>query len=795
MRKYTVLLFLFAGLTSIAQDFAITGTVIDAAKQPVAYANAALFNSNDSTLSGGGITNEAGVFAFTAPAGNYYLEISFISYQNKTVPVNNLTGNIDLGEVTLLEDAEVLDAVIIEGERSQMQLSLDKRVFEVGKDLSNISASAADVLDNVPSIDVDADGNINLRGSANARILINGRQSGLTGINVADAMRQLQGNMIERVEIITNPSSRYDAEGGVGIINIILKKEKSTAGSFSLNAGYPTNYGGSFNVSLRKKKFNYFAGYGVSFRSMPGTGSSLQSFQQGDSAFSYTQQNDRIREGISHNARAGADITLRDGSTLTVGGLIRLSDGVNQTTNLYEDFGPAGDAVRRMIRYEREEEPELNLEGSLSYQKEFEKEDHVFSFDVKWIDNVETEMASFEQTDVFLDSTGFQRSTNTENERNILVQSDYVLPFGENSRFETGVKGTMRMIGNDFLVEQLNDESGQWSGLAQLDNDLTYRENIYAAYAMIGTEHGKFSWQSGARVELSDIDIDLLNRGTSSEQLYLNVFPSAHLSYVYKQNRTFQLSYSYRLNRPSFRDLVPFSNYSDNRSIQLGNPNLRPEYTHSMEAGHLLNWDKGSFLSNIYYRYRTGVVEEIASVDSLAVTSTIPVNLATQKAYGLELNATLNPTDNWRINGNANFYRAITDGTYLDQLFFSDTYTMTSRLTSQVTVFKHWNVQAGLNYRAPRITTQGRDLAIAYADLGLSRDVLRDNGTITLSVRDVFNSRRYRSVINREDIGYYSERNFQWRPRQFLLTFTYRLNMKNADTRSVDDERDDADDS
>lgn len=789
MRSLITLSFIFTTTILLAQDPGVTGRVIDTKADPVPFANVALFKSTDSTLVTGAVTDIAGKFSIAAPAGKYYIEISFISYANKILPSFDLAANVDLGDIKLSESAQLLDAVIVQGEKSQMELSLDKRVFNVGKDLSNISASAADILDNVPSVAVDVEGNVSLRGSQNVRILIDGRASSLTGTNTADAMRQLPGNMIERVEVITNPSSRYDAEGEVGIINIILKKEKQTSGSVLLTSGYPDNYGGAFNLSVRKKKFNYFGNYSFNYRSTPGYGTSLRSFQESDSIFSYQQTTDRLRSQRSHNARAGVDYTLPKGGIVTAAGALQLSDGLNKTINIYEDFNSKDQPIRTVIRNERESEPEQNLEGALSYKKEFDQKGKQLTADFKWIENLETENSTFDQTDLSLDSTGFQQSMNTENERNVLFQTDYIHPFGDKGKIEAGLKSTLRVIDNDFHVEQLNDETMLWNTIPQLTNHLIYNENINAAYFMLGNEANKFSWQLGLRGELSDIDIKLQN-SESNHQRYFNLFPSAHLAFQHARDRTIQLSYSYRLSRPRFRELMPFSSYSDNRSVSIGNPNLKPEYTHSMQTGYLVNWDGGSVLSSAYYRYRTGVVEEISSVDSLAITHRIPVNLATQNAYGLEFNVTLNPVKWWRFNGNANFYRAITEGTYNDNLFFSDTYTMNSRATLQFTMMKNWNLQGGFNYRAPRITTQGKDLAMYFVDASLSRDILKGAGTITLSVRDLFNTRKYRSVIDREDLGYHSEQTFQWRARQFLLTFSYRLNM----TGKAKDNRDDEDD-
>jgi outer membrane receptor protein involved in Fe transport len=767
----------------------ITGQIVDNNNAAIPYANAALYAAADSALIAGGVSNDDGNFSISANEGNYYLKITFLSFDEKIISNIALIHNLTLGKIQLQSRSQLLNAVTIQSEKSQLELYLDKRVFQVGKDLSNISGSAAEILDNVPSVTVDVEGNISLRGSQNVRILIDGRPSGLTGISTADALRQLQGNLIESIEIITNPSARYDAEGEVGIINIILKKEKQKGvnGSFSVNGGYPHNYGASFNLNFRRSQLNFFSSYGINYRSNPGSGFSYQSFIQPDTTFFYHQKNQRTRSDLAHNLRAGLDYYFNDKNMLTGSILLRSSNGLNTSRNEYLDFDNNNALVRTVVRNEREEEPELNTELALNYRREYARKGQLLTADFKWIENIETEEATFNQIDYSLDSIGFERSRNTENERNALVQIDYIHPYREKGKMEAGFKSTLRVIDNDFIVERMDQENNVWNILPEYHNNLIYTENIHAAYFMIGNEIKRFSWQTGMRGELSDINVELAESNVVNFQNYFNIFPSAHLSYKFSANRTLQLSYSYRLSRPRFRDLMPFSNYSDNRAVFVGNPDLRPEYTNSIEAGYLINWESGSVLSSAYYRYRTGVVERIAIVDSVGFTRSHPVNLSSEDAYGLEFNFSWNPVKWWRLNTNANFYRAITEGTFNDQRFFSDTYTWTNRTTSRITVFRNWDFQTGFNYRAPRQTPQGMNRSLYFIDLGLSHDTFKGNGTLTFAVRDLLNSRKFRSEIYRPDEGYYSETNFQWRARQFLLTFTYRLNKK-KESRSQNNE-------
>lgn len=778
MKFSLLIIFQLAVILATQAQLAIKGTVLDKAKNPIPFANVALYNQSDSVLITGDVTDIQGKFNIPVKQGQYYLKITFLSYQDKTLSGITITDQDYQTGVLVLDEAEaLLEAIVVQGEKSTMQLQLDKRVFNVGKDLTNISGSASDILNNVPSVNVDVEGNVSLRGSQNVRILIDGKPSGLTGISTADALRQVQANLIESVEVITNPSSRYDAEGEVGIINIILKKEfrKGVNAAFTVNTGYPANHGGSFNVNFRREKVNFFTSYGFNYREGPGNGSSYQLFTLPDTTFAYLQDNQRVRGGTSHNFIGGMDYFINSKSTLTGSFIYRRSDGLNTAQVEFRDLDSENQVMRSVIRNEREEEPENNAEVSLSFRKEFEQEGKLLTADVKWIENVEREISSYDETDFSTNEITYQRANNTENERNVFLQADYVSPFSKKGKFETGMRSTLRVIDNDFLVEEQN-ESAEWEALPNFDNSMIYTENIYAAYAMVSNEKNRFSYQAGLRGELTDISIALKQASETSYQTYFNLFPSTHLSYQLKNENTLQLSYSYRLSRPRFRQLLPFSNFTNNRSLSTGNPNLRPEFTHSIEAAYLSNWEAGSILSSVYYRKRSGVIEDITVVDSVGFNRNFPINLATENAYGIEFNFTWNPAKWIRYTANANFYRAITAGEFEEQVFSRDTYTWTGRSIAQFTFFKKYDFQTTFNYRAPQNTPQGKSLSLYSLDLALARDLFKGNGTLAFSVRDLFNTRRSRrEVISPE---FYSRTDFQWRARQFMLTFTYRLNQK-----------------
>src|SRR5688572_29999703 len=362
--KYLFILLLLTSAVGFAQDaeqgLVITGSIIDEQKNPVPFGNVAIHNVTDSVLVTGGVSDEQGKFQVPVNPGKYFVKISFLSYREQVIPnVNVDAASINIGTITLKEDSQVLEEVVVKGEKASMELQLDKRVFNVQKDLSNVGRNASDILGNLPSVTVDVDGTVSLRGSNNVRILIDGKPSGLTSRD-PEALRMLQGNLIESVEIITNPSSRYDAAGEVGIINIILKKnqDKGINGSFSANAGYPTQYGGSYSINIRKKKINLFSSYGIDYNERPGQGQSVQRYTSTDTSFLYTQSNNRTQQEFSHNFTLGFDYFLSDKTTLTASGLYNVGEGISKVVTTYNDYDENEDLSRVVVRNEREKEDE-----------------------------------------------------------------------------------------------------------------------------------------------------------------------------------------------------------------------------------------------------------------------------------------------------------------------------------------------------------------------------------------------------------------------------------------------------
>lgn len=764
----------------------IKGQVLDSdSSSPLEFATISIFSKRDDKVVAGGITDESGKFSFESKPGPLYAVIEFIAYESKkieSIEINRETKSADLGVIKLETDVEVLEEVEVTAEKSSMQLSLDRKIFNVGKDLANRGGTALDILDNVPSVTVDIDGGVELRGSGNVRMLIDGKPSGIIGVGGTNGLRTIPANLIERVEVITNPSAKYEAEGMSGIINIVLKKNQKSGfnGSIDLTAGFPLTAGIAANLNYRKDKFNFFVNYGLRYRENPGSGFRNQDFLNASDTLEISRQSrEHLRSGLSNTVRFGADYYFTEKSVLTTSFQYKTAEEDNFAKIIYDDYLLSEDfQILNTERTDDEIEDEDKIEYALTYTKKFKERNHEFVADFRYQDNRETELSQLvERYQTFQNQGDLidldQRSNNTEGERMYILQADYTKPFSKESQIEMGVRGSLRQIRNDFLVEEFLTDDEIWVSVDGFSNDFLYDENIYAAYLIYGNKVNRFSYQVGLRSEYTDVRTELVNSNEVNPRDYLNFFPSAHIGYDLSEGNTIQLSYSRRVRRPRFWDLNPFFTFSDPRNFFSGNPDLDPEFTDSYELGYMKIWEKGTLNSSLYYRQGKDIIQRQIVVNSDGTTLRRPENIGSSEDFGFEVNGNYRPNKKFQANANFNFFRSIVDG---GNFGTADTYSWTARGSSRFSLPKEIDGQVTLNYRAPRETVQGKRLAITSMDLGFSKEILKRKGTLTLSVKDLFNSRRRRGIT--DIVGYYAEEEFQWRSRQIILGLNYRINQK-----------------
>lgn len=799
-KRYVIFLLIISALVQLpAQNdmpqgkqgkIPVQGRVIDKeTASPLEFATVAIYSAIDSSLADGAMTNDQGIFLLKTTPGEFFMKVDFISYRPESISVSIGTKAIELGDISMGPQAAEIGEIEIREERSQVQLTLDKKVFQVGKDLANTGGNASDILDNVPSVTVDVEGQVSLRGSNNVRILIDGKPSGLVGVGDTNGLRQLPANMIDKVEVITNPSSKFEAEGAAGIINIVLKKDKRKGlnGSFDVSVGYPELASAGVNLNYRKNKFNFFTNLGLQYQVRPGGGEYVFQFFENDSTYYYDEVRKHERGGLSHNIRFGADYSITPKDVLTASLLYKASDEDNASDIEYFDFTPNTRAALEAysLRTDREFEDESNLEYNLAYKKTFNTRKHSLTMDWRFKESTETEGSDLVETffdgnyQPLMQAPLLQQSGNTEGEKSWVGTLDYVRPLQEKAKLETGLRVSFREVTNDYQVEQQVD--GLWQDLSDFTNNFLYDEDILAAYIQYGQELDLFSYQMGLRVEHTSLATSFINDLESNSQEYTNLFPSAALSYKFTEKDALQVSYSQRIRRPSFRQLNPFFTFSDSRNFFSGNPNLQPEYTDSYEIGWIRYATIGTINAAVYYRNTDGLVQRIRTTDAVGFSTTRPENMALENAVGLELNLSLNPVPSWKLDANTNFFYAHMEGEVEGVLRENETTALTARLSSRHTLAKTVDLQLQLNYRGPRSTVQGDFKGITVLNLGANKEIFKEKATITFSVKDVFNSRRRAWELLEDD--FYSEGFFQWRARTMTLSINYRLNQKKQQRR------------
>jgi outer membrane receptor protein involved in Fe transport len=797
----TLLIFTFCSLKVSAQpgaDATVKGKTIDSlSSTPLSFSSIRIFRNEDKKLVNESIANEAGNFVMQLKYGSYYAQIDFMGYRSTTSAIFTVSKEHplhELGSIKLATTANTLTEVIVQAEKSSMQLSLDKKIFNVGKDLANAGGSASDILTNIPSVSVDPEGNIKLRGSDNVRILIDGKPSGLVSFKGGSGLQQLQASMIDRVEIITNPSARYEAEGMAGIINIILKKDKRQGfnGSFEVTTGYPTNLGAAANLNYRHKKINFFINYGLAYRRLPGIGSIYQEVYGKDTTFILKQNHNGTITGFNNNIRGGLDYFFNEKSILTASYLFRRSDVKRITDIRYEDYLFSTSNLKSIsTRRQDENEVEPNSEYSLVYKKSFEQKGHELIAEVKFLDNWESSQQTFTQN--FFRPTGaediskaiIQKSPNDESEKQLLFQVDYVKPIGKEGKYELGLRSSFRNMINDYLVTERN-AAGTYVPLVGLDNVFLYDENISAAYGIIGNKSNRISYQAGLRAEWTDVKTTLQETQQVNPRKYMNFFPSAHITMDLANENAIQLSYSRRVRRPVYNDLSPFMTFSDSRNFSSGNPDLNPEFSDVFEIGHIKYFDKGSFTSSVYYRNTNGKIDRIRTVNTDGNSINMPENLLWEKAFGTEFTSGYSPFKWWKLDFNFNLFHADIDGSNIRKTYKASTNSWFVRQTSRFMFSKNFDVQLRGNYEAPQKTAQGKRKSLSYVDFSMSKDVFKGNGTLNLNVLDVFNSRRLRSITTGNN--FYTEAMFQQRRRQVNLTFNYRIKQAKQAKKAVSSE-------
>ncbi|MFK7781208.1 outer membrane beta-barrel protein [Psychroserpens sp.] len=806
----TLILLIFTSFLFAQKEITVTGKVIDAEENfPLEYATISFINASENTIVTGGVTDLDGKFKIRIPAGTYDVKIEYLSYKTKIYTNKVLDKKMDLGVVSLSLDVEALDAIEIIAERTTAQIKLDKKIYTIGKDMTVSGGTVSDVLDNVPSVSVDVEGNVALRGNDDVRILINGKPSGLVGLNSTEALRQLPAEAIERVEVITSPSARYDAEGTAGILNIILRRSKLQGlnGAITVNTGFPLQAGISGNINYRTGDFNFFNTTSYNYREVPGNAKTDSEFLPSLDRLEETRTFDRERKGL--NTNFGVEWYITDKASLTTSIQFRDSNNSQESNNDIFEFDNAMNETTFRNRLDAETEDDRTIQYTVNYDKQFgDDTNHRLTFNFQYEQSNEVENSLIEQNDDPREDV-----TTDESQDRVFMQSDYVLPIGEVSQLELGYQGKFLTLDTDYTVLLKNLDSGFFELNTGLTNNLIYREYVNAVYSQFGSKIGKkFSYLLGLRMENSRITIDQETSGQFNRKTYTNFFPTINLAFELSDDENITLGFNRRIRRPRSRFINPFPSRSSPTRLFQGNPDLDPSFSNTVDLGYYRRFNKKLTLnSSIYYQRTTdnfnfitfdtndffdfdgNVIvnvndpnfEELQASEDVNLTPILrlsPVNLATNDRYGFEFTLTYRPTKKWNINGNFNIFQNITEGEFQGTDFGAENLSWFVRLNNKYTLPGKIDWQTRMNYRGPREDAQNKTNGIFSMDLAFSKDLFKDKASIAVNVRDVFNSRK--RITETMAPTFNSDSEFQWRVRTVNLSFTYRFNQKKKRERS-----------
>ena len=789
MKRLIVVLFLFGlSISGFSQQpggkklkkIKIEGVVIDKETQdPLEYTTISLLNDSSPDLIQGGITDKNGKFIIEVFPGKYNITLEYIGFDKIILKDKVISINEDFGIFELEIVTESLNEVELVGERTEVEIRLDKRIYNVGKDITVRGGSVADVLDNVPSVSVDVEGNVALRGNQNVRILINGKPSGLVGLSGPQGLRSLPAESIDKVEVVTSPSARYEASGTAGILNVILKKEELEGfnGSFILNGGAPTTYGGNATLNWRTKKFNIFST--TSLRDSESRGGGDFESENFNPVRFVNEDRDYQRNRKSIFFNLGAEYYFNDDTSLTISGFVRTSDNESNNNTKIDNLNAAGVVVDQFGRYQFEEEIDNSQQFTTNFTKKFDDKGH------ELVIEFQTESSEEDESDLAENTSTFNQESDTfEDQSRTLLQMDYVWPINENTQFEIGYRGDFSLQETDYNVFDLLD-NGRTPN-TELTNFLGFTQKINAAYAQFGKKINKFSYLIGLRMEKTHIVIDQKTTKIFKEKDYTDWFPTLNFSFEFTEKENITLGYSRRIRRPRSWSLNPFRSLTSLTFFRQGNPDLDPSYSKLFDLGYLKRWNKFTFNSSVYYQKATQVIERITeTTGELVVVSLDPlvelpefrstsVNLSENIRTGTEFTLTYSPKRQVRLSGNFNIFNSETIGFYKGVPLDRKIVSWFMRFNSSFPLAFGINTQLNGFYFGPRANAQTESKGVVSFSGALNKPIFNDKATLSFRVNDIFNSSRRKSTTETADFRNYTE--FQWRQPSYVFTFTYRIN-------------------
>ena len=774
-----------------SMNFKVFGIVSDSETgEPLEYATISIKSKNNPEKIFGGLTDENGKFSVDVNPGLYELKIdyiSFISYSNEDLMIR---GNTDIGNIPLVLDVSMLDEVEVRAERTQVEIRLDRKIYNVGQDITVKGGNVSDVLANIPSIDVDFDGNISLRGNNNVRILINGKPSGLVGLSGPQGLRSLPSESIEKVEVVTSPSARYSAEGTAGILNIILKKQSLLGfnGNFNLNLGIPRNEGLNGTLNVRNEKVNLFSTVNLSNSENSGSYFSETNYSRQDLTIDEANDWDYNNKNIFFNL--GSEYYFDDKTSLTLSGFYKKGDDTSYATNIVNDISE-GSISSTNKRLRDETELDESFEYALDFYKDYDRDGQTLSARISYEESEDDELEDIEDFASFplISESIFEKVSNIDFQKRLLGQVDFIYPIDKETEFEFGYRGSFLERETDYDVSFLTGNS--FISDSGLSNIFNYKESVNSLYTQFGKKFDKLSALFGLRYENSKQEINQKTTNQFEIKKYSDLFPTLNLAYEFSSQESLTFGYSKRIRRPRGWDINPFPRRNSVTSFRRGNPFLNPTFTTALEVDYLKRFKKFTLNTSIFYRQSDGNIERITEetgeivdliVDSdssapilqVPVLDSYPINLSNNKRIGSELSLTYTPSRSVRLNASFTINSSSIRGQYEDQNFDSDNTNWSSRFNGFIRLPKDFSIQFFGFVRGPSENAFSKRKAFGFVTGAIQKSLLNKKGTLSLKFSDLFNTSKSKSETFRDT--FYRKSEGRWRMPTYVLTFSYRFN-------------------
>ncbi|MFM9944826.1 MAG: TonB-dependent receptor domain-containing protein [Bacteroidia bacterium] len=740
--------------TSFAQTGNIRGSVTDEKNKPLEFASILVMKSTDSSNVAGAITNEAGNFIIdNLPFNNYLIRISTIGYADQWFKASLSESNpmTQLGNIVLKEAGRNLKEIQVEAERKLLENNIDKKTFQVDKSIISQSGSAVDALQQLPNVTTDENGNLQIRGSEGVLILINGKPTGINGANLQTILNQIPANTIEKIEVITNPSSKYDAEGSNGIINIILKRNKKggIAGNVNVQTGTRDKYNLSSGLSYNKGKFGISATYALRYNTFQWRGYLDRKLMPADTAYYFNTKNNGWNLGRSHAVSLSTDYYFNKYNTLSVTGSGTFGKDKRPEWIRYSEHDINNTASAKFARFNDISSQNRFYNVNTQYRKTFEKTaGKEFSISGNYTNSADTNTLNGKNQYTLWDYLPYDSISDTRQNRsksytnNLQLQSDFVLPLKKERKIETGLKVAYRSFDNEMRISKVQPVSEEWKLDSNLSNRFFYTEIINAGYFNFTGIYKDFGYQAGTRVEQTIADGELKYTGRKVGYQRLDFFPSFYVLKKIKKVHEWKVNYTRRIERPSAGQLNPFSDLSDPRNIRKGNPDLKPQFINNLELDYTYTTKKLMTNPGLYYKQTNNLIWRYLTIDE-GINYVSFENIGTSYNLGLDWVTTYTPAKWFNTLTSVQVFRNRMKGQLGTFTFDNSNIMANVKQTVNFKIKKMVDLQFTYTYRSPFLSPQGQSFTMHWMDMGASMLVLKTKGTVTLTISDVFNTRQF----------------------------------------------------